>query len=94
MRKIYLAFTTDNLSDHCFGRSTELLLDDQRALEWQRTIKAVATLTPLAKQFPWLIPLALKCPLRPLQKIVPDLARIVKARRVSTGTSLLNEPAS
>ncbi|GAP93176.1 putative cytochrome P450 [Rosellinia necatrix] len=81
MRKIYLAFTTDTLSEHCFGRSTGLLLDDQAAVEWQRTIKAVAILTPLAKQFPWVIPLALKCPLRPLQLIVPDLARIVKARR-------------
>lgn len=82
MRKVYLAFTTDTLSAHCFGKSTRLLQDDQAALEWQRTIKAVAILTPLAKQFPWIIPLALKCPLWPLQMIVPDLARIVKARRV------------
>ncbi|KAI0886878.1 uncharacterized protein GGS22DRAFT_186953 [Annulohypoxylon maeteangense] len=45
MRKIYLAFTTDTLSDHCFGRSTGLLLDDQAALNWQKTIKAVAIVT-------------------------------------------------
>lgn len=84
MRRNYLALTTDTLSDHCFGRSTGLLLDEQAATEWQNTIKAVAFLTPLAKQFPWIIPLALKCPLEPLQMVVPDLARIVKARRVNT----------
>lgn len=82
MRQNYLAFTTDTLSEHCFGATSGLLLNDQAAHEWQKTIKAVATLTPLAKQFPWIIPLALKCPLKPLQSIVPNLARIVKARRV------------
>lgn len=82
LRKTFLAFTTDTLSEHCFGHSTGLLLDDKAAAEWQRTIRAVAILTPLAKQFPWLIPFALKCPLWLMQTIAPDLARIVKTRRV------------
>ncbi|CAD6568443.1 MAG: hypothetical protein ASARMPRED_001717 [Alectoria sarmentosa] len=81
MRKTYLAMTTDTLSDHTFGESLDLLQEDAKADEWKRTIKAVAVLTPLIKQFTWIIPLALRLPLSPLQMVVPDLARIVALRR-------------
>lgn len=87
MHKIYLAMTTDTLCDHTFGESLGLLQDDTKADEWKRTIQAVAVLTPLIKQFTWIIPLALKLPLRPLQMLVPDLARIVALRRVGAETS-------
>lgn len=81
MHKTYLAMTTDTLCDHTFGESLDLLKEDKKAEEWKRTIKAVAVLTPLIKQFTWIIPLALKLPLRPLQMVVPDLARIVALHR-------------
>ncbi|KAL8732133.1 MAG: hypothetical protein Q9181_004048 [Wetmoreana brouardii] len=81
LRKTYLAMTTDTLSAHTFDRSLDLLKEDQRANEWKRTIKAVAVLTPLIKQFTWIIPLALKLPLGPLRMAVPDLARIVALHR-------------
>lgn len=83
LRKTYLAMTTDTLADHTFQKPLDLLKSDQKANDWRRTIKAVAVLTPLIKQFTWIIPLALKLPLRPLQMVVPDLARIVALRRVS-----------
>ena len=84
MRKNFLAMTTDTLCGHTFNESfnLNLLKSEQMATDWQRTIKAVATLTPLVKQFPWIIPVALKCPLGLLQVMVPDLARIVGLRRV------------
>lgn len=88
MRKTYLAMTTDTLCDHTFGESLDLLKQDKKADEWKRTIKAVAVLTPLIKQFTWIIPLALKLPLRPLQMVVPDLARIVALHRVGTISAL------
>lgn len=83
LRKTYLALTTDTLCGHTFDNSLDLLKNEQKAIEWKRTIKAVAILTPLIKQFTWIIPLALKIPLRPLRLVVPDLARIVALRRVS-----------
>lgn len=83
MRTNYLAFATDNLADHCFGRSTDFLLNENEATGWKRTINAVAILTPLAKQFPFIIPMALRLPTKPLELAVPDLARIVKLRRVT-----------
>lgn len=84
LRKVYLAMTTDTLSSHAFGESLDLLKEDQKAQEWMRTIKAVTILTPLIKQFTWIIPLALKLPLALLWMIVPDLARIVALRRVGS----------
>ena len=82
MRKNYLALTTDTLCGHAFDRSLNLLASDQAAINWQKTIKAITLLTPLVKQFTWIIPVALKLPLRPLQMIQPDLARINALHRV------------
>lgn len=87
LRKAYLAMTTDTLCGHAFDRSLDLLDEDRKADEWKRTIRAVAILTPLIKQFTWIIPLALKLPLGPLRMVVPDLARIVALHRVGTNTS-------
>lgn len=87
VRKAYLAMTTDTLCGHAFDRSLDLLDEDRKADEWKRTIRAVAILTPLIKQFTWIIPLALKLPLGPLRMVVPDLARIVALHRVGTNTS-------
>ena len=84
MHKTYLAMTTDTLCDHTFGETLGLLQEDGKAEDWKRTVNAVAVLTPLIKQFTWIIPLALKLPLRPLQTAVPDLARIVALHRVGT----------
>ncbi|KAL8788585.1 MAG: hypothetical protein Q9195_007229 [Heterodermia aff. obscurata] len=86
LRQAFLALTTDTLSQHAFERSTNLLENGKAAADWKRTIKAVAILTPLVKQFTWIIPLALKLPLTPLRWLVPDLARIVALRK-----SLYNE---
>ena len=83
LRKTYLAMTTDSLGGHAFNKSADLLREDQKAEEWRKTIKAVAILTPLAKQFTWLIPLVLKVPIAVLQAIVPDLSRIAALHRVS-----------
>ncbi|KAL8929508.1 MAG: hypothetical protein Q9208_001177 [Pyrenodesmia sp. 3 TL-2023] len=81
MRKNFLATTTDVLCDHAFYESLDLLRSDQAAGDWQKTIKAVAGLTPLQKQFLWIVPTALKLPLLPLWATVPHLARMVALHR-------------
>ncbi|KAH6662817.1 cytochrome P450, partial [Halenospora varia] len=83
MRTNYLALTTDTLCSYAFEDSLDLLKHRKKAINWQKTIKAVAVLTPLARQFTWIIPVALKLPMLPLRMGVPDLARIVKLHRVS-----------
>lgn len=82
LQQIFLALTTDTLSHHAFDRSLDLLSNEQAAAEWKRTTKAIAVLTPLIKQFTWIIPTALKIPLVLLRLVVPDLARIVALRLV------------
>ena len=89
MRKNFLAMTTDSLCGHAFEDSLHLLESDQAATNWQKTIKAVAILTPLVKQFTWIIPLALMFPLGPLRMVVPDLARIVALHRVGNFSSVI-----
>ncbi|KAL8722842.1 MAG: hypothetical protein Q9225_000729 [Loekoesia sp. 1 TL-2023] len=91
LRKTYLAMTTDTLADHAFHKPLGLLESPEKANNWKRTIKAVAILTPLIKQFTWIIPVALKLPLRPLQMVVPDIARIVALRRVSSRSIALSK---
>ncbi|KAL9042704.1 MAG: hypothetical protein Q9180_000406 [Flavoplaca navasiana] len=83
LRQTSLALTTDALSHHTFHQSSDLLSNEQAAAEWLRTVKAIAGLTPLVKQYTWIIPLALKLPLAPLRAIVPDLARIVALRKIT-----------
>ena len=77
------------VSQHIFDRSPDLLQDDQAARDWQNTIKAVSRATPLAKQFPWIIPAAVRLPLVSLQMAVPAIARIVGLRQV--GSLLLRD---
>lgn len=82
MRTDILALATGVLSDHCFGQSTDFLLDEHGATKWRKTINAIANLTPLAKQFPFINPFALRLPLWPLGIVVPDLVRTVRLLRV------------
>ena len=82
LRQTYLAFTTDTVSCYAFGRSQSLLVDEQAALEWKQTVHAVATSTPLTKQFNWMIRLALKTPISLLRMMVPKLARVMSCRMV------------
>jgi hypothetical protein len=60
-----------------------LLYSTKQAHRWKETIGAIAILTPLAKQFTWIIPMALKVPVALLNAVVPSLGRIVQLHRVS-----------
>jgi cytochrome P450 len=78
----YLALTTDAVCEHALGRHRDLLDDQQRTLDWKMTVRAVAGLTPVAKQFPWLIPIAFGLQLPLLRSIAPNLSKIVELQRV------------
>jgi hypothetical protein len=82
MRTNYLAFTTDTVTGLCFRRPLGLLEDNEQAVAWRETTAAVASLTPLVKQFRWIVPIALRIPMFVLEALVPSLSRIVKLRHV------------
>lgn len=94
MRKNFLALTTDVLSDHAFYEPLDLLRSDQAAGDWQKTIKAVAGLTPLQKQFLWIVPTALRLPLLPLRATFSHLARMVAFHKVSKALFSREGPTS
>ncbi|KAL8951390.1 MAG: hypothetical protein Q9222_002640 [Ikaeria aurantiellina] len=54
----------------------DLLENPARAKEWKATIGAVASMTPLVKQLPWLHGVARCIPKTLLRRFSPDLARI------------------
>ena len=57
--------------------------DYDRAKSWSCTMRALAQLTPLIKQFPWLINLVQKLPSNIIRPWLPNLARVVFLIRVS-----------
>ena len=82
MRVNYLAMTTDTVCSHALDESMNLLGNENRAKDWYLTIRAIAILTPLVKQYRWIIPLALRVPLVLLGIVVPALSRIAALRKV------------
>jgi hypothetical protein len=78
----YLAFTTDTVADYCLEKCLNLLHDEQKALEWQETISALANTAPIARQWSWVTPLSLSMPVWLLNMADPKLARIVGLHKV------------
>jgi hypothetical protein len=78
----FLALTTDAVCDHALGSHNAYLDSAERTRAWKETIRAVASLTPFAKQFPWMIPIAFKLPGYLLQLVAPGLSRIVELQCV------------
>ena len=54
----------------------------EKSRSWTKTMDAVGKITPLAKQFPWIVPIALNLPLSIVQVLNPDLARLIQLHKV------------
>ena len=82
MRTNFTAWATDVISILAFPKPLHLLEDLQAAVDYHLTTKASMLLTPLQKQFPWLIETAWTLPLALVRVMSPDLARSVVLYRV------------
>lgn len=91
LRVNFSAYTTDVVCSYVFDGSLGLLKDTKRALEWKTTISAVAALTPLIKQFPWIIPVVKSVPISVLRCCVPDLSRVIELHKVCMQCRRLNQ---
>ena len=78
----YVALTTDAVCQYIFGKSLGYLVDRSAAYEWSRTTSALPRVTPLIKQFPWVVALALRTPSVILHTIVPHLAQVIDLHKV------------
>ena len=83
MYTLFLAFANDTVCSFAFDYSMHLLENPQRATDWGATMKSITTLTPLIKQFPWLIAVARRIPQLLLKSITPRFARLLALRVVS-----------
>ncbi|KAI9690653.1 MAG: hypothetical protein M1820_009933 [Bogoriella megaspora] len=77
VRTNFLAYSTDIICGHAFHEQRNLLDDEDSARKWRETISAVALLTPIARQLPWLLPLSLKIPIGVWNLVAPPLGRVV-----------------
>lgn len=78
----WLAMNCDSLTDSFMDQGMGLLKDENKARAWAETVDAVATGTPFAKQFTWFIPMSIKLPMWVLERLTPEVSRLVKLRRV------------
>ncbi|KAL8789277.1 MAG: hypothetical protein Q9213_001200 [Squamulea squamosa] len=78
LKTAFIGFTLDTVSIFALGESMGLQNDVIRAKGWVDMIKAVSKTTPVAKQFPWLISLGQKIPLKFLQVMDPMMAGLLQ----------------
>ncbi|PVI05615.1 putative flavonoid 3-hydroxylase [Periconia macrospinosa] len=84
MNVIALALTADTSSKYAFGKDLGLLEDDNKALNWYKTNKALATMIPTVRQFPWCMPLSLKIPVELIRILSAEFARVLDLRHMYT----------
>ncbi|KAL8836207.1 MAG: hypothetical protein Q9176_006468 [Flavoplaca citrina] len=84
LRTAFMGFTLDIVSVFALGESMGLQHDMDRARGWVDMLKAVSKITPMAKQFPWLISWGQKLPLGILRVIDPTMAGLLQVHEVST----------
>ena len=83
LHTVFLAFTSDAVCRFIFGKTLDLQRASQKAEDWRRTMGALPQITPLIKQFPWIVTVAMKLPKIILHFAVPHLARLLALHRVS-----------
>ncbi|KAL8882352.1 MAG: hypothetical protein Q9198_000640 [Flavoplaca austrocitrina] len=74
---LFLAYANDTVCAYSFDYSMNLLEDPDIASDWKLTINAIASLTPLIKQFPWIIPMVRRIPAWFLRATLPKLERLL-----------------
>jgi cytochrome P450 len=76
-----LSFTTDLMTDIILGQPLGCQADKTVAESWFATTNSLPRITPLVKQFPWIVAIALKVPLWVIRVILPDIALLVLLHR-------------
>ncbi|KAI1322849.1 cytochrome P450 [Xylariaceae sp. FL0255] len=76
VREVFMAFTTDVVTEYISGKSFGLLGNEAKTRDWHESIRALAMAIPVARQFTWVIPLSLMMPLGLIKKLSPKMARV------------------
>lgn len=80
-----LAYTTDFYCAHALGNSGDmnLLKDMRKAQAWRDSILGILHLTPIARQFSWVVPAAVELPMWLIRLVSSDMALVIQVLRVS-----------
>lgn len=92
LRKAFMAFATDIVSEYSLGQPFGLLQDELQSTEWYTAIRALAKTIPYARQFSWIIPLSQKIPISLMRMVDPDMARVAGMHHVSPHTHVFKLP--
>lgn len=84
LKLTFLAFSTDTVCQYVFAEPPSLQKSVEDAKRWHETIEAVGKITPLVKQFPWVIPVAKKLPSTIVDFFLPALGRLLSYHFVSS----------
>jgi hypothetical protein len=76
----FLAFTTDVAGQYFFGETLGLQDDIEKASAWKHATHSVARGTPIIKQFPGILKLALKIPLAVWKKLDPVTSALLQTQ--------------
>jgi hypothetical protein len=76
----FLAFTTDVAGQYFFGEGLGLQDDMKKASAWKHATHSVARGTPVIKQFPDILKLALKIPLAVWKKLDPVTSALLQTQ--------------
>lgn len=85
---ILLALTADTIAQYGFGETLGLLEDDNKALDWYLTNKALANMIPKVRQFPWSMPLALQFPVSTIRLVSREFGRVLQLRHVRSNVRI------
>jgi hypothetical protein len=80
----FVAMAADTVSCYEFGEPLGLLGDEKLAKGWLDITKAIGRLSPISKQFPWIMPLALNIPMSIIRLFGENVTRVMGLRHVSS----------
>ena len=83
LRSIFVAFTTDTIYQYAMGHNMGMQRDEERARQWLMTLEETSKVTPMAKQFTWMLALAQKIPLEWIRWLKPEVAVLLEIQHVS-----------
>ena len=84
---LFAGFANDVASEFLFGGTRGMSQDYPKALEWKETISKVGQNAPVARQFPWMIPLTKKVPMSVMGFLSPEFERVINMHEVSSELS-------
>ena len=83
LRGVFVAFTTDTISQYAMGESMGLQRDEEGARRWWATLETTSTMTPLVKQFPSFLALGKAVPIKLIRWLKPEMAGLLEIHEVS-----------